>query len=275
MAQSNRLTNREWEVVKLLLQGKSNKLIASSLGISARTVEFHLKNIYAKYQVSSRIELILRLGNPTGKVEIEKLGYSTVDSRGESAENREAGNARTDWRTSFRYSVTMIGKELQMKNLLNTKHIPVGVLTALFTGFLGIALLGRYGHVSLSAIEPWVLPLVIILALIGISVGLMGKRKGDNPGKVFFSTLFGTGLGAFAMLPLTVIIAVPLGKLAERLGLINRAAMPSYLASMLVITSMLVMWLIVGTVVGSMLLYVTVKRPGQADIQRHAAEHGL
>jgi NhaP-type Na+/H+ and K+/H+ antiporter len=87
--------------------------------------------------------------------------------------------------------------------------------------------------------------------------------------------LFGTGLGAFAMLPLTVIIAVPLGKLAERLGLINRAAMPSYLASMLVITSMLVMWLIVGTVVGSMLLYVTVKRPGQADIQRHAAEHGL
>ena len=55
MAQFNKLSNREWEVAKLLLQGKSNKLIASALGISDRTVEFHLKNIYAKFQVSSRI----------------------------------------------------------------------------------------------------------------------------------------------------------------------------------------------------------------------------
>ena len=56
MDQNIQPTNREKEVVNLLLQGKSNKLIALSLGISDRTVEFHLKNIYAKYQVNSRLD---------------------------------------------------------------------------------------------------------------------------------------------------------------------------------------------------------------------------
>ena len=95
MAQINKLSKREWEVVKLLLQGKSNKLIASSLGISERTVEYHLKNIYAKFQVRSRLELILKLGNATGKFETEILGHSTVDSMREKIENRDA--CRKQW----------------------------------------------------------------------------------------------------------------------------------------------------------------------------------
>lgn len=93
MAQFNKLSNREWEVVNLLLQGKSNKLIASSLGISERTVEFHLKNIYAKFQVSSRIELILKLGNATGRLETKKLGHSTVERIRESIENSDRPNS--------------------------------------------------------------------------------------------------------------------------------------------------------------------------------------
>ena len=59
MAEFNRLSNREVDVIKLILEGKSNKQIAASLCISVRTVEFHLKNIYAKFVVASRIELIL------------------------------------------------------------------------------------------------------------------------------------------------------------------------------------------------------------------------
>ena len=81
------LSKREKEVLKLVLQGKSNKQIALSLDISVRTVEFHLKNIYAKFQVSSRIELILKLGHATGSAKIEELGYSTVDRVGENTEN--------------------------------------------------------------------------------------------------------------------------------------------------------------------------------------------
>jgi DNA-binding NarL/FixJ family response regulator len=61
MIQNVELSKREKEVIELLLKGKSNKQIALSLDISVHTVEFHFKNIYTKLQVSSRIELILKL----------------------------------------------------------------------------------------------------------------------------------------------------------------------------------------------------------------------
>ena len=275
MSEFSALTNREGEVVKLLLQGKSNKLIAASLGISNRTVEFHLKNIYAKYQVSSRIELVLKLGNATGRIETQKLGYSTVVNPGENAENRDTPNSRTARAPAFRDTVSRIGKELEMKNMLNSKHVPVGVITALLTGFIWVALLKRYGHMSLNAIEPWILPLVLVLTIIGLSVGLVGKRNGNTPLKILFSTLFSTGLGAFAMLPLVVIIVLPLGKLAEWIGLVDRSTISSEVASTLVTSAMLVMWLIVGTAIGSMLLFVSIKKTKQVEIQRQASEHGL
>lgn len=96
MAQFGKLSTREQEVVKHLLQGKSNKLIAWSLGISDRTVEFHLKNIYAKFQVSSRVELILELGKASGKFESDTLGYSTVVDNLESTENVERLDSQKD-----------------------------------------------------------------------------------------------------------------------------------------------------------------------------------
>ena len=42
MTLMNALSRREQDVVELLLQGKSNKQMASTLGISEHTVEFHL-----------------------------------------------------------------------------------------------------------------------------------------------------------------------------------------------------------------------------------------
>jgi len=87
MLKGNQLSTREQDVLKHLLQSKSNKLIAASLGISVRTVEFDLGNMYSKFQVSSRIELVLKLRNPTGKVDFEQLGYSTVAHSGKNAGN--------------------------------------------------------------------------------------------------------------------------------------------------------------------------------------------
>lgn len=49
------LTPRELEIVHLLLQGKTNKSIASEIEISVKTVEFHLDNIYRKIGVQTRI----------------------------------------------------------------------------------------------------------------------------------------------------------------------------------------------------------------------------
>lgn len=51
------LTDREREVAHLVAQGQSNKAIASVLWLSPHTVDFHLRRIYQKLAVSSRVEL--------------------------------------------------------------------------------------------------------------------------------------------------------------------------------------------------------------------------
>jgi two-component system, NarL family, response regulator DevR len=53
------LSEREKEVVSLLAQGLTNKDIAQTLFLSVRTIEAHLRSIYAKLGVSSRTEAAL------------------------------------------------------------------------------------------------------------------------------------------------------------------------------------------------------------------------
>lgn len=55
------LTVREQEVLQLILSGKSNREIAGALFISESTVKTHAKNIFSKYDVGSRAELISTL----------------------------------------------------------------------------------------------------------------------------------------------------------------------------------------------------------------------
>ncbi len=50
------LTLREFQVLQLVAEGDTNKLIASKLFISERTVERHLSNIFNKLQVNSRTQ---------------------------------------------------------------------------------------------------------------------------------------------------------------------------------------------------------------------------
>jgi DNA-binding CsgD family transcriptional regulator len=50
------LTTREMEVIQLAAEGLTNKEIAARLFLSARTVNFHLDNIYSKLGVSTRTE---------------------------------------------------------------------------------------------------------------------------------------------------------------------------------------------------------------------------
>jgi DNA-binding NarL/FixJ family response regulator len=52
------LTQREQEVLELVGQGLSNKLIARSLMISEHTVKFHLSSLSAKLGASSRTEAV-------------------------------------------------------------------------------------------------------------------------------------------------------------------------------------------------------------------------
>lgn len=50
------LTDREMEVLQLVATGQSNSAIAETLVISEHTVEFHVRNIYSKAGVSTRLE---------------------------------------------------------------------------------------------------------------------------------------------------------------------------------------------------------------------------
>ncbi len=87
MSDNNQFSEREKEVTELLLQGKSNKQIALALGISASTVEYHLKNVYKKLQVNSRTEAVLRLGKSIGSNITSELGKSTVEMNGKTTDN--------------------------------------------------------------------------------------------------------------------------------------------------------------------------------------------
>lgn len=87
MEQQNDFSEREKQVIGLLLQGKSNKQIALSLNISQNTVEYHLKNIYRKLDVGSRTEAVLQLGKSVGNDTSNELGNLVVEMIAESAEN--------------------------------------------------------------------------------------------------------------------------------------------------------------------------------------------
>lgn len=87
-------TEREREVIALLLEGKGNKQIALALKIANRTVEFHLGNIYAKLGIRSRTEAILMLSGshlwePASRESEGDLRKATVAEDGVPVENVE------------------------------------------------------------------------------------------------------------------------------------------------------------------------------------------
>ena len=55
---TEKLTEREGEIVALLIKGKTYRMIAGELHVSENTVKTHVKNIYSKAGVQSRTELM-------------------------------------------------------------------------------------------------------------------------------------------------------------------------------------------------------------------------
>jgi DNA-binding NarL/FixJ family response regulator len=64
------LTDREIDVLRLVAKGQTNKAIGLALGISDRTVQGHLANIYGKLGVGSRTEAV---------TEALKRGWITIE----------------------------------------------------------------------------------------------------------------------------------------------------------------------------------------------------
>jgi DNA-binding NarL/FixJ family response regulator len=54
------LTDREREVLELVMHGHANKAIAERLGVTVAAIKFHLQHIYEKLHVHSRTEAALK-----------------------------------------------------------------------------------------------------------------------------------------------------------------------------------------------------------------------
>lgn len=59
-------TARENDVVKALLKGKSNKVIAYDLSLSESSVKVHIRNVMRKLQVRNRTEAVIRIAEILG-----------------------------------------------------------------------------------------------------------------------------------------------------------------------------------------------------------------
>ncbi len=55
----NSLSERERQILRLMVDGASNKEISAKLSISESTVEKHLERIYQKLEVTSRAKAVL------------------------------------------------------------------------------------------------------------------------------------------------------------------------------------------------------------------------
>ena len=57
------LTARQREIAKLVVVGATSKEIARELDVSYHTVRTHMKNIYRRLDVASKVDLIRLLGD--------------------------------------------------------------------------------------------------------------------------------------------------------------------------------------------------------------------
>jgi two-component system nitrate/nitrite response regulator NarL len=74
------LSNREEQIMRLLLGGKTNKEIATDLGIVERTVKHYLTILMQKLNVRNRVEVVLAAQNLKRASKVS-LGIEPVGSR--------------------------------------------------------------------------------------------------------------------------------------------------------------------------------------------------
>jgi LuxR family maltose regulon positive regulatory protein len=67
--QKGQLTAAEQQVAEQVAKGRRNEEIAAALGLSPRTVEWHLSKVYRKLRVRSRTELVVRVAAAGGRAE--------------------------------------------------------------------------------------------------------------------------------------------------------------------------------------------------------------
>ena len=225
----NKLSPREIEVVDHVLQGKSNKQIAFQLGITERTVEFHLKNVYTKLGIGSRMELAVKLWKSADDEVKGFLRESTVAERVEIAEN---GN-QPMWAASVKRMLSVLKKEfaMTMKTILNDLGNAVQKHLLAFSLFYFIAA-GLMTHYLVVGFGLYFIPSYLLLGLVlGMSSLYLGLRwHGIMSGEVHVRPIWAVGFLALpflaGLLDLTLLatLAKAMGAVTVNLiGLSSRA----------------------------------------------------
>jgi FixJ family two-component response regulator len=77
------LTERERDVLRRIIEGKANKVIADELAISVKTVEFHRSKVMEKMQAGSVAELVQLTLSAVAGIDSQSgnLGFSLMDAR--------------------------------------------------------------------------------------------------------------------------------------------------------------------------------------------------
>lgn len=73
MHTKKQLTTREQEILLLIRLGKTNKEVAADLGVSVNTIKTHMKNLFAKLEVSNRTQATLRTPSAPGFASISVI----------------------------------------------------------------------------------------------------------------------------------------------------------------------------------------------------------
>ncbi|HEX8992042.1 MAG TPA: helix-turn-helix transcriptional regulator [Anaerolineales bacterium] len=152
MPPTARFTKQETKVIELLLQGKSNKQIAAQLGIQVRTAEFHLKNIYAKLNVASRTEAVLKLAGESPREstglapEAAYQRISTVAKADEMVKNRR--NPVRAWVRDMPIILYVLIAAALVLVLLGLS----GVFSGVFQGPVAVASAGATGVMPISTV---------------------------------------------------------------------------------------------------------------------------
>lgn len=195
----SKLSPRETEVVDLVLRGKSNKQIAFQLGITERTVEFHLKNVYAKLGIGSRMELAVKLWKSAGDGAEGTLRESTVVEDVEIAQN---GN-QPMWAASVKRMLSVIKKEfaMTMKTILSDLGNTIQKNLFAFSLFYFIAA-GLTTHYLIVGFGLYFLPSYLLLGLVlGFCSLYLGLRwQGIKAGEVQIRPVWAAGFLALPFL---------------------------------------------------------------------------
>jgi DNA-binding CsgD family transcriptional regulator len=73
------LTAQELQIARLVAEGLSNREVAAQLFLSPRTIDFHLRNIFRKLGISSRMQLVqIDLGVPEGSAAAQQPAIGPV-----------------------------------------------------------------------------------------------------------------------------------------------------------------------------------------------------